>query len=149
MKVARKIIVIIVTIAVIFLLVLVGIMVFYDPYEYRVPQVSLLNGREVELGTWKVEVSDVSSAEPLTGFEVVLTKNQSIIEIPATSLDTMSSTCSGNPGISFVDSQDDGRLNGEDWFTVCGTDSVSEYEVDIFWKATGYQISGRSGRITP
>jgi hypothetical protein len=133
--------------AAIVVIFMIAIMIFYNPTADYEPLVGLDNGIMVEPGIWKVKVHSSSSGEPLTGFEITLTMNGSIVEIPATPLNTLDSTCNGSPGISFLDAQNDSRLNTGDWFVVCGIDDVSEYQVQIYWISSGNRVSGDHGYI--
>lgn len=147
MKVSKKLIAIItmiITVAII--IVIVGLNFFLMRSTPVEPLVSLVADPMEEPGKWSVEVANVPSQESLSDYEIVLTKNMSIA-IQATSLDIMGSACSGSPGISFVDVQSDNRLNIGDFFIVCGTDTVSEYQVQIIWKSTGNIVSGDTGKI--
>lgn len=110
------------------------------------PQINLSNGDPLDVGKWKVEVAGASTGETLASYNVALTRNDTIA-IASQTLDGLSATCSGTPGISFSDVQADGKLNAGDWFTVCGGDSTSDYQVQLFWKNTGNKVSGNTGKI--
>jgi len=148
-KISRKLKVIIAVFAIIIVIIVVLIVLFGlgsigPPSE---PLVGLNSPSKPEgPGMWLVEVRGPSVVHSLSSYEVVLMKNGSLAVI-AESLDAVGSTCSGSPGLSFVDAQGDGKLNGGDFFIVCGTDSVSEYQVQIFWKPTGNKVSGNTGNI--
>lgn len=150
-KISRKLKAIIaVNIAIIVIIsVLIALALTWDIWKPSAPSepwVHLGNDDSEDSGTWLVEVYSVSDLKSLSSFEVVLMKNGSLAII-ADSLDAVGSICSGSPGMSFVDVQGDGKLNGGDWFVVCGTDSVSEYQVQIFWRPTGNKVSGDTGYI--
>jgi len=111
------------------------------------PQINLASGEPTgTIGEWKVEVAGATSGEAWSSYKVALVNNTSIA-ISAQSLDTLGSSCSGSPGIAFTDVAADGKLNAGDWFIVCGTDSVSDYQLQIFWNASGNKVSGNTGRI--
>jgi len=111
------------------------------------PQINLSNGDPTGVsGEWKVEVAGASSGETMASYNVALTKNATIA-IASQSLDGLGGSCSGTPGIAYTDVQADSKLNAGDWFIVCGTDSVSDYQVTLFWKNTGNKVSGNTGKI--
>jgi FlaG/FlaF family flagellin (archaellin) len=111
------------------------------------PNINLNSGQTTGTsGEWKIEVAGASSGEGEASFNVLLL-NGTGIAVTSTSLDTLGSSCSGSPGLSFTDVQADGKLNQGDWFIVCGTDSTSDYQVQVFWKASNNKVSGDTGKV--
>jgi hypothetical protein len=145
-KISRQTVIIAAAMAIVVIILAAGL-VLYDPLEHYEPEIGLSDGTEVEPGLWRLEIYTVSSSEFLTGFNITLTKNGNIIEIPATPLNELDSNCGGSPGISFVDRQGNGLLDLGDWFEVCETDSVGKYQVEIFWRESGHRVSGNEGHI--
>jgi hypothetical protein len=97
-------------------------------------------------GEWKIEVIGASRSESLDGYDVLMLNGTSVA-VQATSLNELSQSCSGSPGLSFTDVAQDGRLNQGDWFVVCGTDTTSDYLIQIYWIGSNGEVSGSTGRI--
>jgi len=99
-------------------------------------------------GEWKVEVHSVSSDEALSGYRIWVSKNSSIA-ISMTGLSDVKLDGASGDGltISFYDVTDDNKLNEGDYFILSGTDTSSDYQVVIYWKASGNNISGDTGQI--
>ena len=111
------------------------------------PQINLSVGSPTGVpGEWRIEVAGASSGEALANYNVVLL-NGTHVAVPSTSLDTMGSSCYGLPGIAFQDLTNNSKLDLGDWFIVCGTDTVSDYQVQIFWKASNNKVTWDTGKI--
>lgn len=116
------------------------------------PNVNIDDGEATgAFGEWRLEIAAVSSAEAL-GLYKVTVLNGTTVAISA--LDLQNVKNAGDTGVSgggltleFTDVTDDGKLNGGDWFILSGTDSTSDYQVAIYWKASGNKVSGTTGQI--
>jgi len=113
------------------------------------PNINLGSGEPTEiLGEWEVEVGAVSAAHNLSSYQVVV-KNGSSIAISATDLDVVKASGASGGGLTltFSDATNDEKLNGGDWFVLSGTDTISDYQILIYWKSTGNLVSGSTGMI--
>ena len=117
------------------------------------PNINLSNGSGTGItNEYKVEVAGASTGETLASYKVALL-NGTVLDVDAIALDTLGTgTCTppgtkGEAQMTFTDVQVDGKLNQGDWFIVCGTDTTSDYQVQLFWKSSGNKISGNTGII--
>jgi hypothetical protein len=80
-------------------------------------------------GEWKIEVIGASRSESLDGYDVLMLNGTSVA-VQATSLNELSQSCSGSPGLSFTD-----------------VDTTSDYLIQIYWIGSNGEVSGSTGRI--
>jgi len=81
-------------------------------------------------GGWKIVVGEVSVLKSRGEYEVVLSKNGTVVE-----------TWMSGPFLYFYDMDHDGNLSAGDWFiAVC--DPGSEYGLEITWRPAGI-LSGQ------
>lgn len=100
-------------------------------------------------GEWVLEIASVSAAESLGSYKVSVL-NGSTSAISATALDTVKASGASGDGLTlaFSDATADDKLNAGDWFTLDGTADDNNYQVVIYWGASGNKVSGNTGKIT-
>lgn len=81
-------------------------------------------------GGWKIVVGEISVLKSRGEFEVVLSKNGTVVEM-----------WMSGPFLYFYDMDHDGNLSTGDWF-IAACDPGSEYRLEITWRAAGL-LSGQ------
>jgi len=99
-------------------------------------------------GEWRVDVASVTSDESLGSYMVSVLRNGSITisAVDLSDVKTSGISCNGLI-LSFHDVTDDNRLNVGDYFILSGTDMSSDYQIKVYWKTSGFEASGDTGRI--
>lgn len=105
------------------------------------PVVALGPADAIGQNIWQVDVVGISEVTELSGWEVVLLINETVVE-------TMSPLAPGTLGnITFVDLIGEGNLTVGDYFTITSVSS-SHYEIVLAWRET-HNARGSEDWYTP
>ena len=118
------------------------------------PNISLGQGDPTQVtAQYKIGVDSVSSAESKASFKVsVLANSSTVAAFTAIGVDTLSGGApstgayGGTLDLRYTDATGDGKLNNGDWFTLTNVTASTQYQIVLYWKASGNKVSGDTGK---
>lgn len=123
------------------LYMLVTVFFFDQPTK---PNINLGDGRPTGVdGEWKINVNSIDRPEDLSRYKIAIL-NGTDVAIEATPLETVkeSGVSSGGLTLRYKEPNSDDTLNAGDYFILGGTDSTSDYIIEIHYMNQGKASTG-------